>query len=57
MPLGVPQPDETYTRLSGCGGSQRLKPSLVTALTASLKRSPDTKHFSQNAPPPEGDLG
>jgi hypothetical protein len=50
MPLGVPQPFETHTRVSGCGGSQRLKPSLLTELAASLKRSPDTNHFSHTAP-------
>jgi hypothetical protein len=50
MPLGVPQPVEPHTRFSGCGGSRRLKPSFLTALEASLKRSPDTNHFSQTAP-------
>jgi hypothetical protein len=50
MPLGVPQPVETHTRFSGYG--QRLKPWLLTALAASLKRSPDTNHFSQTAPLP-----
>jgi hypothetical protein len=48
-PSGVGRGAETGFGFSG-GGGQRLKPSGFSfALTASLMRSPDTKHLSPQA--------
>lgn len=46
MPSGMSHGTGTNLRFSDCGG-QRLKPfGFSLALTASLKRSPDTNQFS-----------
>jgi hypothetical protein len=43
---GVPQPVETPTGFSGCGGKPAAEAdSLASALAASLQRSPDTDLF------------
>jgi hypothetical protein len=45
---GVPQPVEIPTRFSGCGVKPAAEAdSLVGALAASLKQSPDTNLFSK----------
>jgi hypothetical protein len=52
---GVPQPVETPTRFSGCGGQPGAKADpLVRALAASLKRSPDTNLFFNCTTPKVG---